>query len=285
MTESIGTLLSGSWKFFLLHLQTILIASAVLGCLMFGVQKILEVKATGSMEERFGDLDHIEELAERIEAGDPDAFQEMMMQMGMMGDEGEVDEAAVAAASADVMGKMMPIFALVFFSIFVLTMIGSIFFIVLAVEGSTDFMTTLRRVPGLILPMFGVWIWGFLRSFAWIPVLGVIFAIIIGPRLIMSSVILVKEKKGVRESVKLSYKRSRGYWRKIVGNCVVAILVSLLAMLVLSIGVGFSAQVSGALAGLIGAILQGMVTAYGTIFIVRLSNTILNNPLAVVAKK
>lgn len=285
MTKPFGILLSESWKFFLSHLKSILIASAIFGVLMFGVQKILEVQATNSVEDRFGDVGRIEELAERIEAGDPDAFQEMMMQMGMMGEEGEIDEAAIEAAAGDVISNMIPIIAFVTFGIFILTIIVSTFFTILAVEGSTNFMTTLRRVPSLILPMFGVWIWSFLRSFAWIPIIGVVLAIIIGPRLIMSSVILIKEKTGVRESVKLSYNRSRGYWGKIVGNCIVAALVTMLAMLVLSMVIGMSAVVSGTLAAMLGALAQNLTMAYGTIFIVNLSNTILENPMQTVSAK
>jgi len=285
MTESLGTLLSGSWKTFTAYKKPILTASVVFGLVLFGLQAVLAEKTVGSMEKQFGNIQQMQELTERIEAGDQEAFQEMMMKMGMVGDDGEINEEALEDAATGLIGKTLPMFGLFFVTMMVLTLISSTFYFVLAIEGSQDFMATLRKVPSLIFPMLGVWIWSFLRSFAWIPVLGIIPAIIIGPRLIMSSVILVQEKKGVFECVSLSYARSKGYWGKIVGNSIVSALVVMIAMLLISVGVGFiaaSSEMGGAIAG---AILQSATTAYATIFIVKLSNTISANPFAVVTKK
>ena len=285
MTESIGTLLSGSWKTFTTFKNPIFIASAVFGLVLFGMQYALAEKTIGSMEKQFGNIQQMQELTERIEAGDQEAFQEMMMKMGMVGDDGEINEEALEDAATGLIGKTLPMFGLFFLTMMVLTLISSTFYFVLAIEGSQDFMATLSKVPSLIFPMLGVGIWSFLRSFAWIPVLGIIPAIIIGPRLIMSSVILVQEKKGVFECVSLSYARSKGYWGKIVGNSIVSALVVMLAMIVISIGVGAVSMVSEMGGAIAGAIFQSATTAYATIFIVKLSNTISANPFAVVVKK
>ncbi|MAE68317.1 MAG: hypothetical protein QF793_03135 [Candidatus Peribacteraceae bacterium] len=282
MTDSFGTLIKGSWNFFAAHIKPIFIGSIIFGLLMFGLQKILETQAANSMANHFGDMEKMEEYAERIEQGDEEAFQEMMMKMGMM-DEGELDEEAMEDMAMDLMKGMLPMFGLAFFGMLILSLVSSIFYIVLAIEGSQDFIKSMKRIPRFLLPMLGVWIWSFIRSFAWIPVLGWIIAIFVGPRLVMSSVILVKEGKGVTDSVKLSYQRSRGYWGKIVGNSIVAAVLVMLVMFVLSIALGFFGVVSITAAAIVAMILQSMMTAYGAIFVVRLSNTIMANPLQPVA--
>lgn len=285
MTEPIGTLLSESWKTFTTYKKPIITASVIFGVVLFGLQAVIAENTVGTMEEQFGNIQEIEALAERIEAGDQEAFQEMMMKMGMVGEGGEINEDALEDAAVNLMGKTLPMFGLFFICMMLLTLISSTFYFLLAIEGSQDFMTTLRKVPSLLLPMLGVWIWSFLRSFAWIPVVGIIPAIIIGPRLIMSSVILVQEKKGVLESVSLSHARSKGYWGKIVGNSIVSALVVMIAMIVISLGVGFIADSSEMVAAIAGAIFQSATTAYATIFIVKMSTTISANPFAVVVKK
>jgi|AP95_1055475.scaffolds.fasta_scaffold13903_3 hypothetical protein len=279
MTESLGTLLKGSLHFCKTHARPILIASVVFGVLMFSVQKVLEVKITTSMENTFGDVEQMQEISNRIEKGDEEAFQEMMMMMGMMGEDGEMSEERVAKAALGLWKGMLPLFTLFFVAMILISLISTAFYLTLAIEGSQDFMTTLRRVPSLMLPLLGVWVWSFLRSFAWIPVIGILIAVIIGPRLTLSSVILVKEKKGVMESVKESYIRTRGYWGKIVSNGFVATLLVMIVMLILTLGVGLLGSMSMTAAAIVGSVIQSAMTAFGAIFVVRLSNTISDHPL------
>lgn len=285
MTESLGTLLQGSWSYCKSVKKPIIIASLIFGMLLFGMQSVLSQKTNERMERSFGDIDKMQELVENIEAGDEEAFQEMMMQMGMIDDGGEIDPDAFEDLALDMMGGTLPLFGAFFIGMMLLTLVSSAFFLILAVEGSTSVMSTMRKVPSLIFPLLGVWIWSFLRSFAWIPFIGIVPAIIIGPRLIMSSVILVQEQKGIMESVSLSYERSRGYWGKIAGNCIVSALVVMVVVMVLSIAIGIIGTTSMAAAGIIGAALQCASTAFATVFIVRLSNTIMSNPVAVVVSK
>jgi hypothetical protein len=202
-----------------------------------------------------------------------------------MGEGGEMDEEAMGIIAKDMMGNMLPAFGLFFLSMMLLSLLSSTFYIVLAVDGSQDAMASLRRLPGLILPMFGVWVWSFLRSFAWIPVVGVLCAIVIGPRLALSSVILVKEKQGVRESVRSSYTRTRGYWGKIVGNCIVASVLVMAVMMFLSIGIALIGTGSALAAAIVGAILQSAMTAYVMIFLVKLTTTISDHPIVTTTVK
>lgn len=283
MTDSVGTLLKGSWSYFTSHFKAFLVGAIVFGGLMFAAESFLEVSATDSLENRFGDMDKIEELSERIEAGDEEAFQEMMMQLGVMGDEGQMDEQAMEAMAMGMMTGLMPAFGMFFVVMMLLTLVGSIYYMVLAIEGQ-GVSATLGRIPGLILPMLGVWIWTFLRSFAWIPVIGIIPAIIIGPRLMFGSVILIKEKTGVFASVRESHSRTRGYWGKIVGNMILMGVCLWICMLALLLGLGALTMVHMALASVASTLVSQFVTAYGSIFTVKLADTIFANPLAVVPK-
>ena len=82
--------------------------------------------------------------------------------------------------------------------------------------------------------MIGLQIWIFLRSFAWIPILGVLLAIVLGPRFILAPVILIKEKKGVFASASASFERTKGYWGKIFGNMFVVAIVGVISVAILS---------------------------------------------------
>ena len=284
MPDKVGTLLKGSWSYFTAHFKAVLIGSIVFGALIFGAESFLNVSATDKLEDQFGDLDKIEELSERIEAGDEEAFQEMMMQLGVMGDEGQMDEEAMGEMASGMMMGLLPAFGTFFVVMSLLTLVGSIYFLVLAVDGKSA-GETFKRIPGLILPMLGVWIWSFLRSFAWIPVIGIIPAIIIGPRLMFASVILVKEGKGVMGSVSESYSRTRGYWGKIVGNMILMIICVWICTLALLLGLGALAMVHVLLSSIAASLVTQFVTAYGSVFTVKLADTIFAHPLKVATKK
>lgn len=287
MTDSLGTLLGQSWAFFTRHIKHFLIVALMFGAVMaagqYTFQKSVEHSINTSMG--MGDIDELEKLAERMEAGDQAAFEEMMEKIGVMEGAGMENDGMTQEEKAMMLMKdtlpKVGLFALVSM---ILAILGNIFYVVYALNPSLGIHGAFAKVPSLIVPMIGVWIWAFLRSFAWIPVIGVIFGIVIGPRLMMSSVILIKEGRGVTESVKLSHERSAGYWGKIVGNCIVAAVAIAFAMVIVNVVIGL---VSGQfiVAALLGAIAHYLAMAYGSVFYVRLSETIMANPMTVVSKK
>lgn len=276
MTTPVGALLVQSWNYFTAHVRQVVIGAVIFGALLLGAETMFETQVTGTLENTVGDLDRIEELSERIEGGDEEAFQEMLNQLGVMGSEGQLDEGAMENMALGMIKSTLPAFSMFFIVMGILTLIMSTYYTVLAIEGKSA-KVTFGRIPGLLLPMLGVWVWTFLRSFAWIPVVGFIIAIIIGPRLALSSVILVKEGSGVFESVKKSYAATRGYWGKIVGNMIVMTFVLVLVTIALVYVTSHFHFLGWIIVALLGAILQQAGTAYASIFHVQLSETILKN--------
>jgi len=102
------------------------------------------------------------------------------------------------------------------------TLIGLLakcYFVMVAVKDIGDVGEALSVTSRTILPLFGMFLWVIVRSFIWIPFIGILIAIILGPRFILSPLYLLQQKKGVIESVSQSYKATQGYWGKIMGNC------------------------------------------------------------------
>ncbi|MDB4977956.1 MAG: hypothetical protein JWM56_142 [Candidatus Peribacteria bacterium] len=110
-----------------------------------------------------------------------------------------------------------------------------------------------------ILPLIGVGIWSFLRSYIWVPLLSIIpglfyppfllilflavpaviiLALIFYPRFWLAQAYLIQDKVGIRQSVQLSYERSRGYWGKIFGNIFVWNLVIGISLWIVQIIIG-----------------------------------------------
>jgi len=95
-----------------------------------------------------------------------------------------------------------------------------------AVKDIGDVGEALSVTSRTILPLFGMFLWVIVRSFIWIPFIGILIAIILGPRFILSPLYLLQQKKGVIESVSQSYKATPRILGKIMGNLLVAGLLS-----------------------------------------------------------
>jgi hypothetical protein len=155
------------------------------------------------------------------------------------------------------------------------TVLASALFIVLALKDDLDFLSALQRVPALVLPLVGLSLWIIIRSFVWVPFIGPILGVVLLPRLLCAPVVLVDEHKGVLESAKLSYERTRGYWGKIFGNMVVAAVCAFIGAFILTFVIGvFGEQVSVALA----PVVNMLVTAFSTVFMVKLSLAVMRHP-------
>ncbi len=280
MTESLGVLLTGSWNVMTRKWKPILLGAALFAALMGGAQLLLvEAAVSGRLGDRMGDAERMEELSKRMEAGDPAALQEMMEEIGVIGKDGELNEDAVEDVAKGYMADVLPAVGGVAVVLVLISLIAGTYYMIFAVDPKLSFQGALTRVPKVIVPLVGLWIWMFLRSFAWIPFIGVIFAIVIGPRLSCAPVILLREKKGILESTKSSYIRTNGYWGKIIGNAIVAGLCVWLVLVIVGMATSFLSDISLAL-GLFGIALVQMVgSAYLTVFLVKLSDTVLAHPI------
>lgn len=199
---------------------------------------------------------------------------------------------------------------------FVSALCAGMMFWILATEGKDDMPTLFRRGAAFILPLIGIQIWSFLRSYAWIAIIGMmvlaygvstdiialsavgfllliaggIAALVYTPRFMPAPVIYLTEKKGIKESVESSYKRTEGYWGKLVGNSLLfgicMWLVALGALLILGL-LGYALDASSStvtqwigivLASVVIAMGQFIMTAFSTVFSVQLAKTVLGKP-------
>ncbi len=280
----LGQLLSMSFAFTKMHWKPVLIGAVVFGTISALLIAPVQHKAGGQfgrMMQGMGmDLEKMEQLSERMQAGDESASDEIEALLeDRFGGSDEEKAFYTGMMTAGVFRTVAPYIALSVLIGFLLWVLSNAYFLVLAL-GTIDAQKAAKRVPGLFFPLLGVWIWMFLRSFAWIPFIGIIPGIILGPRFALAPVILVQEKKGVMQSVSESYARTSGYWGKIVGNMIVMII----CVVVASMLVGIVAGILGAMVPFVGmwimSVAKYVLMAFGVTFMVQLSLTIMQNRIA-----
>lgn len=276
MTESFGTLIGRSWQYFKSHLTPIALGAVILALLAVSSQVFLERHVTQSAENQFGSIAELEELAGRIEQGDEEAFAEMMMQLGLEG--AEVTEDSLENLKSGFFAKMIPAFVLFTLVSALLSIIANAYYLALVADGGQSIGPAFARVPRLILPLLCVWVLILLLSFLWIPFLGILLAIIIGPRLALAPVILVQEKAKIIESIKLSYHRTRGYWCKVVGNMLVVVLLLMVVSVIMGVLLSLLSTASPYLVTVLMQFVGYLTLAYATVFTVQLEGTITKNP-------
>ncbi len=86
-------------------------------------------------------------------------------------------------------------------------------------------------------------VWIVLRTFAWVPLIGVIPLLIIGPRLVAAPVLAFSRGMNVRAAVRESHAQTKGQWTKIIG----LLLLSLLMLAGLSLVLFFVSTTLGVL--------------------------------------
>jgi hypothetical protein len=154
---------------------------------------------------------------------------------------------------------------------------GQLYLLAVAIEGKKTPGEAMSRIAPLFFPFIGVSIWAFIMSYGWIILIAVVIAslpsdrdilsivgwvvgiigFIIGAyrivRLSLAPYIMISEGKGIRESVRESWYRTRGYWWKLFGNGILLFLcllpITLLGMLIsflVGVGAGLGSVASGA---------------------------------------
>jgi len=279
----LGLLLSETFLYCKAHWQSLAVGVAVFG-VVTGLMGASLAAKTGDtvvrgMDQMGIDTDRMEELSGRIEAGDETAMAELETMLAGQFD-GMNDEQMARTIMGPVGGmitEMAPTIGVGIFVSFLLSLLAFAYYSLVAVEGK-DVAGTLSRTKSVFLSLFGVNVWATLRSFVWIPILGLIPAIILGPRFVAAPLIHLMEGKGVMASVSDSYRRTRGYWPKIVGNVIVAAIIAIVTMMLLNVVVSMVlSAIPGAPIIANNILSQGMM-AFMTVFAVRLSHTILQHP-------
>ncbi len=285
MPTPLGQLLADSWAFCKTYWKPILISAAVFGTvasiLAASVAGTAAWKAGGMMDDMGIDLERMEDLGERIQMGDESAMQEMeSMFQDRFGDMSDEQAGMMAAGMGmRMLGAMAPMLGLSALLMAIISILSSAYYLKMSLSPTQDAMAPVKPALSLFFPLLGVWIWSFLRSFAWIPIIGLIPAIILGPRFVLAPVILATEGKGVFESVSMSYARTRGYWGKIVGNAIVAALCILLAMIVVGIVAGILEFIIPLLGFWLKSIAKYATTAFMVVFLTKLSLSIMGKPV------
>jgi len=305
MPLSLGKLLSLSFAFWKSHCKPIIIASVVFATAFAVSQYVIIEQVQGQFSRVFAEMGvddtELETLLLMMQKGDEEAIQEIMINMeGVMKrfegmGEAEID-ALITQLSGNFSFEILPVIIFGFLMLFVLIVLTSLSFLSLSIRGGQNAIVIAKGSLRFFFPIIGVWIWSFLRSFAWIGLLviflssvseipriiGIATTIILVlsfyPRLLFAPVILMKEEKGVVESVRLSIERSRGYWGKIVGNVLVMALCQILVALVAMIPLFAILTVSDVLAAWGGLTVEILLSAYTFIFITHLSITIMEHP-------
>lgn len=275
MTAPLGQLLSDAWISFRRALMPILVGAVLFGLILAIGQSFVGQRVAqkaGSVFEGLGfDQQQLEDLQRRIEMGDEAAMNEFAQQMERLaGADGE----AMAGVVASMYGKFLPMLGASLFIIWVISLIASAYFLLLGLNDTLTFQAAFARTPSLIIPLFLLSLWVMVRSFIWIPFVGIIMAIILGPRFVCAPLLLVRDHKGVLESASMSYTKTRGHWGKIFGNLFVAAFCAMVVIMVLGVIVGMFGVST---AGMIMPVVNMFVTAYLTIFVVKLGATILAN--------
>ncbi len=130
----------------------------------------------------------------------------------------------------------------------VILFVAATFFLLLALSGLQSAYEVSQRLPGMVFPMIGLWLWMILRSFLWVPFLGPFIALYFFPRLALAPVILASGERGALGSVQESMCRTKGRWLAVflglLGAAVTVALLLSMAFLIVSALALFSAKLS-----------------------------------------
>lgn len=283
--QPLGVLLSSALAFVCQYIKPILIGSvifATLAALLGGGVSNRAMNGVNGMMNQMGlDSAQMENLAERIESGDETAMAEMEQ---LFNDRlGDMENGLSTQLKGQMLTMFLPLVGVAALVGLLIAVFSQAFFLLLALSPTQDAMVVLKKTPALFFPLLGLWIWTAIRSFIWIPILGLIPAIILGPRFVLGPVIMIKEKKGITQSVRESYARTSGYWGKIVGNMIVAVLCIILAGIVAAMIAGIAGAMIPFAGMWLQAVAKEVLSAFMAVFAVQLSLTIMSNPMGVVA--
>lgn len=276
----LGTLLSQTSSFTQKHLQTLLIGSVVFGLVTGALHMNLQKTAMNGMNTMMQGMEtgagSMQDVMERMQAGDEQAAEEFARQMEAMGEDGQE---MMKRQAMGMMGAMLPAVGMSVLVTMLVSLLAMTYFTLVALSPEKSLGDIVSSMPAVLVPMVGLWVWTFMRSFAWIPFIGIIFALVFMPRFIAAPIYLIEQKKGVLESARLSMQATRFYWGKIMGNIIALGLLVIVASVVLGI---VTAMIPGTMVGgLAMSVAQQFFVAVFTVFSVQLARTIMQNPVQV----
>lgn len=241
-----------------------LVQPIVAGAVLFGIISALiggsmVVGAIGSIgfdrfEQQMQQFEQrMEEINQRLEAGDTAALDDI-----------QIPEAELADVTATIWSAMPAVIGGSLLLLLV-AFVSRAFVIVVLVRKLADPMQAFNGFGKHVVPLVLLWIWLFLRSFVWIPLVGWIVAIVLAPRFIAAPLYLLEEGKGVRESVRLSMRVTIGAWGRIVLPCLAAALIAMVVSAILDSILGDAGMILGIILAVANELLSAYVMATGII--------------------
>lgn len=222
--------------------------------------------------------DSYKALDKRMRKGDEEAFTDFLKETQRATD--AIDQMSEAEReeffrlqSVAIGLKLIPALLVFSFLGFVVFVLSKTYFLILALGLKKDALEALRLSLVKLVQMLGVSLWVVIRSFIWIPIIGVIPAIILLPRLVFSCVIFMTQKKGVLGSAKESYAKTKGKWIIVFKNYLLLFACIVFAMALLETVID-SDQALGNIIMLI--VWQGMIS-FTVVFTVVLWKDTLNH--------
>lgn len=275
----LGSLLSDTWSFTQKHWMPLAVGAVVFGLVM----GVFQVNLRNSVSSRVGmmmedvgmNADKMQDALRNMQAGDEEAMEEFGKQVAGM--EGADVEAMMRKQAKGAFSAILPAVGLSALVSFLVSIAGMAYFLGVALKPEMKTADAAKQAVATTLPLLGLWVWAFLRSFAWIPFIGVIFAIYYMPRFIAAPLYLVEQKKGVLESVTMSIAATKFYWGKIIGNAIV--LGVIFAVISIVVGAVIGMVVGGSAAALVMAVVSQFLAGVGTVFGVQLAKTVMHNPI------
>jgi hypothetical protein len=176
-----------------------------------------------------------------------------------------VPDAAKIGGMVGVIGKGMILSML-------LSTLAAAYFLSVIVLNASTVGTAVSLAGANIIKVFLLSLWIMIRTFVWIPIVGIVTGIILGPRFIAAPINLLEGKKGVMESASMSYSQTTGFWGKIFGNMIAVAIVLWIVIAVLGMTLGSI----GSVGQWATAILTQLGSAFMMVFGVHLARTVVS---------
>ncbi len=253
-----------------------LVFGTVMAVLQVNLRKTVMERGSVMMENLGANADQFKQLMDKANGGDSDAAQELAKQMADLGSKNAAD--MVGAQMAGVAKGMFPSLGMAAVLSALVGVLSATYFILLALrQQSADVVAS--SIPSLALPMIGLWIWTFIRSFAWIPLIGVVFALYYYPRFLAAPIFLVEQDKGVFDSVKMSLQSTEYYWGKIMGNVLTLGLLFVIASIICGLVIGAIFGPASYVTIWATSVISQIFAGIGSVFAMKLAKTVMANPL------
>jgi len=258
----------------------IVIGSLVFGALLFVVQgnmeQVIDRKAREAIMTMGIHEDTFKALNTRMAQGDETAFEEMVTELERVTEalsvmsEGD-QEAFFAKQTALLSLRLLPLGILLFLVSLLISFGAGAYYLILPILRLTDTVEAAKEARKFVFPMIGLGVWIFLRSFVWVPFIGLFTGFYYLPRFAFSGVILIRDKKGIRESAKASFDQTTGMWKTITSY----LLGLLLCLWIASYAVSWLADFAGDFSLFVMDIFGQFEAAFIAVFLVLLSKKVL----------